>query len=187
MKTVLFYIISSAVFAVIGGLLFTAVRYGLLKKRFINDKKRETALLLFFISLFVIFCQTDIPPQFLQGNFSLFAFHKPDFLCYTYFPKTMLGWLVWKINIRDYGEILVNIAGNIVIFAPIGFLAPMIWEKLGAKTILLGFGISCFVEFIQLFIDRNSDYNDIILNTIGAAAGYGMYLIIRAMKKKKTD
>ena len=45
----------------------------------------------------------------------------------------------------------------------------------------MGFLASLSIETIQLFIDRGTDLDDLILNTVGAAAGYLLYRLVRAV------
>lgn len=187
MNVVLNYLITSLLYALIAVPFMLFFR----RKAYKNiNLKREIAILLFYMCIVMIICQTVIPASFKAGNFSLTAFHTADFTSWKAFPQLMTGWLLWKIQLKDYTDIAVNIAGNLLIFIPIGFLVPYIWKKLGAKCILIGFLLSCCVETIQLFTERNSDYNDIILNTIGTALGYLIYSLIiivyRAIIKKRS-
>ena len=45
----------------------------------------------------------------------------------------------------------------------------------------LGFLCSCSIEFIQFFIGRSTDIDDVILNTTGALLGYLLYVLVRAV------
>ena len=184
MKIILDYCVSSLLYSLIAVPFVLIVR----RKAYRNcNTKKETAIMLFFMCVTMIVFQTVIPTAFKTGDFSLSAFHAPDFTSWKAFPRLMTGWLIWKINLKDYADIAVNIAGNLLIFMPIGFLAPYIWRRLDAKCVLIGFLLSCFVEAVQLFTDRNSDYNDIILNTLGTVSGYLLYctvhILIRNAKK----
>lgn len=71
----------------------------------------------------------------------------------------------------------VNIGGNILMFMPIGFLLPLLWEKFQnpAETIKTGFAISLLIECSQLFLIRGSDVDDLLLNTAGCALGFVCY------------
>ena len=77
----------------------------------------------------------------------------------------------------DLLNIVLQIGGNILMFMPLGFLAPAFWSgwRRLSRTICLGFGLSLFIEFSQLFNWRASTTDDLILNTLGAALGYGCY------------
>ncbi len=72
---------------------------------------------------------------------------------------------------------LTDIAGNILLFLPLGFLLYLWGRQRGIKGILLvsgivGFLLSVSIEFLQLFlVARNSSVTDILNNTAGTLAG----------------
>lgn len=72
---------------------------------------------------------------------------------------------------------------NIFLFIPLGFLCPLIsrtFERAG-YTLFIGFGLSFFIEIIQLFtLHRATDIDDLLTNVIGTIAGY---LCFRLMAK----
>lgn len=72
---------------------------------------------------------------------------------------------------------------NVFMFVPFGFIAPLVWTQfLRFKNILLfGFGISLFIETMQLFNFRATDIDDLIANTAGAVIGF---IICRLMCRK---
>lgn len=80
----------------------------------------------------------------------------------------------------DPTYIVRNIAGNIVLFLPLGLLLPLLWRgwTLG-KTVLAGAAFSFIIEFTQLFTSRGTDIDDLLLNTLGTLCGYGLYLLLR--------
>lgn len=72
--------------------------------------------------------------------------------------------------------------GNIGMFMPIGFFTALLWRKnRWWKSVWIGFLSSFAVEFIQFFIGRSTDIDDIILNTTGALLGYWCYYILRLL------
>lgn len=83
--------------------------------------------------------------------------------------------------------VLINIAGNVLAFMPLGFLLPLIADKklrLWAVT-LISFGLSLGIELTQLITRVGScDVDDLILNTLGGMIGYGCYVIFRKIRKK---
>lgn len=75
---------------------------------------------------------------------------------------------------------------------PLGFLVALIWRKYHSikKVTILGLSVTCLIEFIQYFIGRSSDIDDILLNTFGTVIGYVVlliiqYLISNPVKQKK--
>ena len=82
------------------------------------------------------------------------------------------GWSCYSVS---------NILGNILLFLPLGFLAPVVSPRLGRfwKTALLGLGVSLWIECTQLFLTRGTDVDDLILNTAGAMLGFALYALCR--------
>lgn len=68
---------------------------------------------------------------------------------------------------------------NIIMFMPLGFLLPLIWDSFRKprKVILTGFFMSLGIELCQLFCLRVTDVDDLIMNTIGTVAGYLIWLL----------
>ena len=70
-----------------------------------------------------------------------------------------------------------NIVVNILLFVPMGAFLPVLFKKLRKFrwVILVCFSATVAAELLQLiFILGSFDVDDIILNTAGAAAGYGI-------------
>ena len=83
-------------------------------------------------------------------------------------------------------ESLTQLLGNTVLFAPWGFFLPMLWKKFRRLLPVAGMclGLTCFIEFIQLFIGRTVDVDDLILNFLGSMCGAGLWWIIRRLRKE---
>ena len=69
---------------------------------------------------------------------------------------------------------------NIILFTPLGFFLPLLYESLkqAKKIVLIGFLLSLSVEMIQMFGMGVTSVNDLIANTLGAYIGYRIYLIL---------
>lgn len=70
-----------------------------------------------------------------------------------------------------------NITGmvlNAVMFAPLGFLLPLYFERYRhwGRTLAAGFLTSLTVELIQLITFRATDVDDLIMNTLGTLVGF---------------
>lgn len=73
---------------------------------------------------------------------------------------------------------IVNLAGNIVMFIPLGMLLPRVYQAL--RTAWRFFWVTvflvCTVELIQLFsLVGCCDVDDLILNVLGAGIGFLVY------------
>ena len=74
---------------------------------------------------------------------------------------------------------LKNSLLNLLLFLPFGFLLPAVWRnRYGSlrKILAAGLAMSAFIEISQLFTYRLTDVDDLITNTAGTAAGYGLFL-----------
>ena len=77
---------------------------------------------------------------------------------------------------------IVNLFGNIILFVPLGYFLPRLWAGLQKwwRTWLVTLLVMTAVEIIQLFTLRGTcDVDDLILNLLGAAIGYGIFRILK--------
>lgn len=70
---------------------------------------------------------------------------------------------------------------NILMFMPLGFLLPLIWKKYRKiiKVVFVGFFMSLSIEVCQLFCNRATDIDDIIMNTLGTIVGYICWIMFK--------
>jgi len=77
---------------------------------------------------------------------------------------------------------IVNLFGNIALFVPLGYFLPRLWEGLRKwwRTWLATLLVMTAVELTQLFTLRGTcDVDDLILNLLGAAIGYGIFCLFK--------
>ena len=97
--------------------------------------------------------------------------------------------LIPLVNILDYDikrEAAINIIGNISMFIPTGVIMPILYKRLDCfwKVLLAGAGLSFVIEVIQLLFPGSvTDIDDLILNTLGVAVGYGIYAACKRLKR----
>lgn len=101
-------------------------------------------------------------------------------LARTAMKKTMYKLtLFWSYTAIASGKkrLLAEVILNVVLFLPIGFLIPAIWEKARLRHVVLcGAAFSAVIEVSQLLTKRGwFEFDDIIHNTLGAVIGYGLY------------
>ena len=76
--------------------------------------------------------------------------------------------------------LMFMLLGNIVMFTPVGFFPALLWRSWRWwKSLLAGFSTSASIEFIQFFIGRSTDIDDVLLNTAGALAGFWIFCLLR--------
>ena len=63
---------------------------------------------------------------------------------------------------------------NAVMFAPFGFLLPVLWRgcRKWSVATLAGFLLSLTIELLQMFCFRATDVDDLLMNTLGAGFGF---------------
>lgn len=83
--------------------------------------------------------------------------------------------------IRDFpGLVLQQIAGNVVMFVPLGFLLPLLAARYRRFSVAaaVALAVSLGIELVQLVLllalaaRRSVDVDDVILNVTGACLGY---------------
>lgn len=91
----------------------------------------------------------------------------------------------------SYRETLINgnvglgqqIFYNIIAFAPLGIFLPVLFHKMRTfrYTIVTAAGMSAVIEISQLIFKCGlCELDDVMNNTLGAAAGYGIWKIVSA-------
>lgn len=157
--------------------------YAVIRAVYLRSKKiapsyhREAGLFLFTLYLIWLATQTIIPnisvvedvwmlghPGFGEVNLELFKVFKQ-----TYAEVFGNG---------NASYFFINFIGNILVFIPISFFSLLLFKTLKKPLIaslLRGLVLSLFIEFVQFFIERGCDIDDLWLNTLGALLGYFLY------------
>jgi len=81
-----------------------------------------------------------------------------------------------------------NLVGNILLFLPFGCLLPVVSKRMRSfgAVVLAALLLSLFFELFQLFTHTGEcDVDDLILNTLGAIIGYGIYALLRRQQAYK--
>lgn len=94
------------------------------------------------------------------------------------------------IKYSGFLHTMINIVGNIIIFVPFGIFVAEIFPntRKSSHIFLISVCTSFFVEFIQFFIGRSVDIDDLMLNVCGSMIGYFIwkkFLRFKFAKKKK--
>jgi len=146
--------------------------------------KREAVLLLMFIDLAVIIRFVFFPRDLVDGHVQSLVFDPQMALPL----RINLVPLVYLFDYETTRNIIWNIVGNTAMFIPSGIVLPIVYRKLDCfgKVVAAGAFISFCIEVLQLpFRSRVSDVDDLILNTLGVAIGYGIYALVRRIKHEK--
>lgn len=88
---------------------------------------------------------------------------------------------------RIYDRFDKQIVGNFVMLLPLGVYLPFLYRRFRKfagffAVTFISFLVSVSIEILQLATNyRSTDVDDIILNTLGAVAGFLIYQVIRAI------
>lgn len=103
------------------------------------------------------------------------------------FPDGLMSLLRGTVEVTRPG-LLEEIILNVLLYIPMGYLLPTVFEKLKPwQVVLIGFVCSVLTEVSQyVFKIGLFEFDDMLNNTIGCVIGLVMYLcIVRRRVKKK--
>ena len=108
-----------------------------------------------------------------------------------YFSKkiNLIPFATVKLFINAYKEsrletfvVIENILGNLFVFMPFAFFAPICFKKLNSNLKFLGLIAACVlvIEILQIvFLTGSADIDDFILNVGGAMVAYAVLNIAK--------
>lgn len=88
------------------------------------------------------------------------------------------GWTVplgRRVNLVPFsqGDSLFNLLGNVGMFVPFGFFTALLWRGWRwRRALVLGLGVTAFIECWQILVGRFFDIDDIMLNAFGVLCGF---------------
>ena len=146
----------------------------------VKSKANATA---FWYWAFLIYCglmlwllfdrdawSTNLPyKELLQHNTNLVPF---------YTVKNYLKVLKNSSNQYMLIHSFMNLAGNVILFVPAGWLLPKLWKRMRNFFLFIGVcaGAILLVETVQLFsLLGRFDIDDFILNLLGMTAGFFLF------------
>lgn len=140
----------------------------------LNKLNRKIAVVLFLIYFTYLLYRL-----FFFAYSQYFRFSENDIRINLIPFRTIISYIIgissYKIDVWFF-----NLFGNVLAFMPMGFLLPLIFNKLrSAKAITITTLItSSILEVIQLISKLGiTDIDDVILNTLGGLLGYILLVI----------
>lgn len=165
--------------ALAGGAAVLAILAGayLVYKKAYRGKRTITKLQavcvgLLFCWLILVFCLTSLSRG---SNFS--GSLNIDFL-----SGYRSAWNHWSVSE------LQMILFNVLMFAPLGFLLPLVWKKAerAAVTLAASLGVTALIELIQLLLGTGIfELDDLFHNTLGSLFGYFCVMAILSAIREK--
>ncbi len=183
MSTIINYIVNMLPYMLIALPIIIAIRYirikAIAKCGLKTSIFHELGLILFVIFIAGLASQAIIPKidwgntnpliiEFSRANINLIPF---KVIKDTYNAVFVDGY---------FNYFLINFAGNIIMFMPIGFFMPLLWANISfKKAIIIGALSSLFIEICQLPQLRATDIDDIWLNSLGCVLGFAVYIALK--------
>lgn len=173
--------ISFTPFAVVCGALYllAAVIVGV-KKRTLMP--RQLLMVIFFVYLLAVIKITLFPIPLVRIGFTpannLIPFHT----------------IFRVVEMKSLSYDAYNLGGNILLFVPLGFLLPVLFNRQDRflKVLVLGLGTSFIIESSKFLISfvlgysyRDFDVDDLILNTLGALIGYALLRLLLRLRSSR--
>lgn len=96
--------------------------------------------------------------------------------------STIVQYLTRHMGTRN---IIVNLAGNIAAFMPMGFLLPLAFKSMKkfSRVIAASIFATVLIEVVQYLTGSGiSDIDDIFLNVLGGISGYLLYKALFIIK-----
>ena len=114
---------------------------------------------------------------------------RPSFGSHPLFQDGNIVWVpfvgLYKIYRNSVPYFLYLFVGNLVWFAPLGLLLPLL-TGCGKRVILWSFLLSLAIEVSQFVFGTGvTETEDLILNTLGGCLGYGIYCVIDRWGNRK--
>ena len=98
------------------------------------------------------------------------------------FVPSIVGYLTGELTGGLWARTMF--IGNVVLFLPLGFLAPFVWKNMSWKrALLLGAGVSAVIELVQPVFGRSCDVDDVLTNALGALLGYLLFAAFRRLRR----
>ena len=178
MDEILYFVRNMIPGAVLAALVWGAVcplrRRRLSRMCLTSSTAREILLLLFVAFCGSMAAATLTPPDFDLWRVMRYGYHG------SFFSRSTVIWVVSQEIVRALRYIPLFFWGNVIMFAPFGFLPAVLWRgSRWYKALAIAVGVTVTIESWQFFIGRTFDVDDLLLNSVGAMLGWLLWLILR--------
>ncbi|WP_379133601.1 VanZ family protein [Paenibacillus sp. sgz500958] len=111
-------------------------------------------------------------------------------LKYNLIPLQTIGFYLDSGNSLSFMDRVINLAGNIGVFIPLGYLLPLSSPRLNSLSNLALFAVPSILllELLQMLLRAGSfDIDDLLLNLLGIWAGCCLLRIIKMIRTKENE
>ena len=96
---------------------------------------------------------------------------------------------VWvsETYVMGWSRMVEQLILNVLMFVPLGFLAPMVFRTLRRlwKTAVFSLCCTVFIETVQYFTGRSADIDDVIMNLLGGILGFLAFALLNCFFREK--
>lgn len=180
--------IKSIVIYIIGFIIYIPIMAMYLRKK--ESTTKNLLVSIFIVYLLLVIGITLFPLPYQTHLLSNLRELKPGFEPNIVPLKSIIS-IIQKNTVYD---MIKQLAGNIILGIPFGFLYTMIFKRKNktlVNTIIPGITFSILIELSQFLIGqvigysyRVVDIDDILLNTIGIIIGYYLFVIVKPTLQK---
>ena len=172
--------------SLLAGLIFSAVRLQKQKKKRRSvSRGRELLLFLFVCYVTGLANLVLVPANFWSGFWSSVCTGVPVWDLPALFSgdfnllPTFVRYLTGELTGTPGRWILTMLAGNLLMFVPMGVFLPLIFPRLqGGKMAAAILLLPLAVELWQVVVGRSFDTDDLLLNTLGMLAGWAVVRLV---------
>ena len=135
---------------------------------------REVLLLLFAAYCGGMAAATLTPPDFNLWDAVRHGYSG------SFFAPGRVNWQVFREITRALAYFPIFFWGNLLLFAPFGFLPAVLWRgSRWYKALALAVCVTAGIESWQLLVGRSFDVDDLLLNFAGAMLGWLLWLALK--------
>lgn len=164
--------------AVIAAILWLAL-YPLRRRRLTRLGLHSGAAREILLLLFVAFCGAMAAATLTPPDFDLWIvlhYGYPE----RFFRPGDVNWQVFREIRRALAYSPIFFWGNVILFAPFGFLPAVLWRgSRWYKALAIAVCVTAAIESWQYFIGRTFDVDDLLLNAAGALLGWLLWLLLK--------
>lgn len=154
---------------------FICLMVRLFKKEYRGEWRRDICMAAFTVYITFLIIVELTPISVMRGDFYAQLRSQESFW-------TALDIPLFDVSQWQYSFALPSSWGDVweyrhemLLFAPFGFLLPLLWEEMNPKAVPLGLYVIAGIEILQLPLGRVFDAGDILMEFIAVSIGYGLY------------
>lgn len=174
------------------GLVFSAVRLHRQKKQRRSVSRNRELLLFLFVCYVTGLANLVLVPANFWNSFwfrictGVSVWDLPALFSGGFnFLPTFVRYLTGELTGAPGRWILTMLAGNLLMFVPMGVFLPLIFPRLqGGKMAAAILLLPLAVELWQPVVGRSFDTDDLLLNTLGMLAGWAVVRLVLGKSKR---